>query len=275
MTPDRYGRLAGLMLSGCAEALDSACAGCPGEFREILDRAVELAASRRELSLAACAASAWCGADPETGIPGAVAAHLLDASMTSHLTLPGFSLGLQSEPLWSEFDEASAILAGDALVPAAIGFLAGKGGFQSVRLMRNAAAMLGAGILPGFSLELSLRSKDGSIRLEREDIWKMHAGSISRFAAEAGAILAGADQARVDRAALAGREFGRAADLLMTAECPSKHSSGLADGHRLEESKVLFDEALSSLGDGPGTDMFRSLAGAILESLRGADLFGG
>lgn len=146
MTTGVLDRLEVLLEEEAGRALDEAASEAPGEFRRILDRARESAAVRMDLCLASCAAAAWAGADPALGLPGAVAAHLIDSAVACHITLPGFSLGLQNEALWPEFDEASAILAGDALFPAAIGYLSSRCGLKSVRLAGMAASLLCAGV---------------------------------------------------------------------------------------------------------------------------------
>ncbi len=271
MSPGTLDRLEVLLEEEAGRALDEAASGAPAEFRLILDRARESAAVRMDICLSSCAAAAWAGADPSEGLPGAVAAHLIDSAVACHLTLPGFSLGLQNEALWSEFGEASAILAGDALFPAAIGYMTSRCGLKSVRLAGMAASLLCAGVLPGFSSELALRERGRTEPGEREGVWRLHAGSLARFASEAGAVLAGADGPAVDRAAAAGLELGRAADLAMISDCPSRR--GMTEGEKLEEALSSLENLSASLSDERGAALFIDLAERVRTSLGGGDLF--
>jgi len=233
---------------------------------------VAAAAPAAEQSLVACAAAACCGSGPERGIPAAVAAHLLQAALLSHVTLPGFGLGIQAEPLWAGAGEASAILAGDALIPLAMRHLARTGGFHGPGLVREAAAILGRQTLAGLSLELDLPGRAAPDRAD--EAWRTHAGSFCLVAAGAGALAAGADGPAAERARTMGLSFGRACTLLLMPSCPSRaHLGGQA---ALEAARSLFGEAVEAAWSPAGAEIVEALAERVLaRSGGGADLFEG
>lgn len=268
---DRIDALAGAVSAEARAAVAEAAALAEPAFSAILAGSLDAVSAGLDLCLVSCASARWVGGEPEEGIPGAAAAHILDAATASHLTLPGFMLDLPVESVWSECGEASAILAGDALVPAAMGYLASKGGLNANRLVGAAASLLCGSILPGFSSELSLRDRRKTELQERENAWRRHAGGLARFAAEAGAVLAGADAQAVDGAALAGLELGRAVDLARMPGCPSRHGSPLAE--RVADARAALSSLADSLAGDSRADLFIDLIGRIRSSLEGADLF--
>jgi hypothetical protein len=236
-----------------------------------MEKAVAAAAPAVEQSLVACAAAACCGSDPATGIPAAVASHLLQAALLSHVTLPGFGLGVQAEPLWAGTGEASAILAGDALIPLAMRLLA-RTGFLGPGLVREAAAILGRQALAGLSLELDLPGRAAPDRAD--EAWRTHAGSICLFAAGAGALAAGADGPAAGRARTMGLAFGRACTLLLMPSCPSR--AGMGGQAALEAARALFREAVETAWSPAGARIAEALAERVLaRSEGGADLFEG
>ena len=96
------------------------------------------------------------------------------------------------------FDEATAILAGDALLTLAFEILAGEATHPdaAVRLklisgLSKAAGM--AGMVGGQMLDIEAESRDTSSLSEILLIQSMKTGALFRYACEAGAILGGAD----------------------------------------------------------------------------------
>ena len=96
------------------------------------------------------------------------------------------------------FDEATAILAGDALLTLAFEILAGEATHPdaAVRLklisgLSKAAGM--AGMVGGQMLDIAAESRDTSSLSEILLIQGMKTGALFRYACEAGAILGGAD----------------------------------------------------------------------------------
>lgn len=269
--PDRIDTLSAAVSAEARAAVAEAAALADPAFSAILARSLDAASVGLDLCLVSCATARWTGGEPEEGIPGAAAAHILDAALASHLTLPGFMLDLPVESVWSECGEASAILAGDALIPAAMGYLASKGGLNANRLVGAAASLLCGSILPGFSSELSLRDKRKTDLQERENAWRRHSGGLARFAAEAGAVLAGADGRTVDGAARTGLELGRAVDLARMPGCPSRHGSPLAE--RVADARSALSALADSLAGDSRADLLLELIARIGSSFEGADLF--
>ncbi len=257
----------------CSRVVDDCCTRAPGEFRDALHRAVEGASGIVETSLAACASAAWCGADPLAGMPAATATHLIQAACCSLLTLPGFDLDLRTEALWMETGEATAILVADALIPAAMGHLAAKGGIHASELVRSAATALGRRVLQGYSAELRLRTAGRSGWQEREETWRSHAGAMGRFSAGAGALLAGADRTMVEAAAGIGALIGEAAEVSVSGDVPSRGDRSREDPSM--EAAGLLERAVALAGGPAAAVLFERLGRSILESLRGADLFEG
>ena len=110
------------------------------------------------------------------------------------------------------FDEASAILAGDALLTLAFDVLASIDGVPAVSRLQLVTGLARAagigGMVGGQALDLAAETERpdeaGIVTLQ-----KMKTGALIRYACEAGAIIAGASQA--DRQRLAG--FGAAVGL--------------------------------------------------------------
>ena len=94
MTPtDRIDALSATVSAEARAAVAEAAALAEPEFSAILSRSLDAASVGLDLCLVSCASARWAGGEPEEGIPGAVAAHILDAAVASHLTLPGFPGG--------------------------------------------------------------------------------------------------------------------------------------------------------------------------------------
>ncbi len=106
------------------------------------------------------------------------------------------------------FDEATAILAGDALQALGFGMLARGGGARAAQLVAMAADALGpGGMVGGQQLDLDAEGRD----LAAEAIERIHlmkTGRMLGLALAAGALLAGADEETVDDLDAAGRALG-------------------------------------------------------------------
>ena len=192
-----------------------------------------------------------------------------------------------------QFDEATAILAGDALLTLAFEVLAdpathADGGVRAelcLGLARNAGL---AGMVGGQMLDIAAES--ARVPLDGEAIARLQAmktGALLKFSVEAGAILAGASPSR--RAALAdygaalGAAFQIADDILdaeSTAEKLGKRAGKDADRNKatyvaalgLPEAKALCEakvvEALAAIdaaGLGPEGDILRAAARFVAE----------
>lgn len=243
--------------------------GAPPEFRRVASRVVE-ACHGPFPGLLACAASRWCGAGPEAGLPAAVAAVLLRAALLGHAALPEFSGFFSDSGLAEEAGEADTLLAGDALIPLALEHLAASGGVHSTLLVRDAVrALSGEGVLEGFSLELDLAATGRPDVSEEGGTWRVHAGKLARFASQGGARLAGGTPQLLDDSARIGLCMGLAMDIVQGNPYPSRRAR--SRGASTAEASVLLDEALGLIGNGPEGDLYRQL----IDMVWGEDLFSG
>jgi geranylgeranyl diphosphate synthase type II len=111
-----------------------------------------------------------------------------------------------------QFDEATAILAGDGLLTEAFGLMSAASlveGLPADRVLRAISVLARAagagGMVGGQAVDMELTGRTG---VPLEELKKMHAmktGALLTASCECGAILSGAEEADVDNA----REFGR------------------------------------------------------------------
>ncbi len=229
----------------------------PSPFQKALHSCVTHS-DHLEISLLACAASEWCGCPRATGMPVAVAALMLRAGISVHLSLPGFVAMHDSVPdLLEKRDDVTAILAGDALLALAMEHIAENGGRHATRLLSEAVRATGAnGMLAGLSLKLDQQEEDISLVPDGRSIWEITSGQIARFAAQGGALLAGASDTMLDDAAQIGLLTGRAWYLVENAESSSEKRDGR---NPMFEARTLMEEAETITGHGPEANLFHSI----------------
>ncbi|MCK4504524.1 MAG: hypothetical protein KAW14_02810 [Candidatus Aegiribacteria sp.] len=238
-------------------AINRAAIDIPAPFQKALQVCVTHS-DHLEISLLACAASEWCGHPRATGMPVAVAALMLRAGISVHLTLPGFKAIHDSIPeLLEKQDDVTAILAGDALLALAMEHLAENGGRHAARLLSEAVRATGVrGMLAGLSLKLDQQEEDISVVPDGRSIWEITSGQIARFAAQGGALLAGASDTMLDDAAQIGLLTGRAWYLAEKA----KYSSEKRDERNpMFEARTLMEQAETITGHGPEATLFHSI----------------
>ncbi|WP_182086931.1 polyprenyl synthetase family protein [Aureimonas sp. ME7] len=139
------------------------------------------------------------GADPAAAAPVAIALECIHCYSLIHDDLPAMDdddLRRGRPTVHKAFDEATAILAGDALLTLAFGLVAEADGaiepgnrLALIRLLSREAGA--AGMVGGQALDLAAET----MVLDAAEIARMQAmktGALIAFAAEAGAILAGA-----------------------------------------------------------------------------------
>ena len=162
------------------------------------------------------------------------------------------------------YDEATAILAGDALLTLAFDVIAGEAVHADaavrLRLSRELARASGIGGMAGGQM-LDLESEHRE-RTEAEirQLQSMKTGALLRYACRAGAILADAPEADIDRLTRFGEVIGLAfqlADDLLDVEA-SAETMGKATGKDAEAGKAT----LVALW---GTDRTRSELGRLVE----------
>lgn len=162
------------------------------------------------------------------------------------------------------YDEATAILAGDALLTLAFDVIAGEAvhadAVVRLRLSRELARASGIGGMAGGQM-LDLESEHRE-RTEAEirQLQSMKTGALLRYACRAGAILADAPEADIDRLTRFGEVIGLAfqlADDLLDVEA-SAETMGKATGKDAEAGKAT----LVGLW---GTDRTRTELGRLVE----------
>lgn len=201
------------------------------------------------------------GIAPEEALDAAAAVELVHCYSLVHDDLPAMdddALRRGRPTVHVAFDEATAILAGDALLTLAFEVLASPkthpdAGVRCALALALARAAGPAGMVGGQQLDLEAESlpRQGAHDLDRvEAIQQMKTGALIAFSAEAGAILASAPEE--DRQALAG--FGQAlgaafqiADDLLDVEGTAA-VVGKATGKDAAAGKATFVSALGVEG---------------------------
>jgi farnesyl diphosphate synthase len=186
------------------------------------------------------------GRPPELTLPSAVSVELVHCYSLIHDDLPAMDdddLRRGRPTVHKAFDEATAILAGDALLTLAVGHLAEHGapgdGATAARLVTELAAGAGTGGMVGGQMrdieaEGAMLNETAIARMQA-----MKTGALIRAAVRMGAILGGADNDTLGHltayADAAGRAFQLADDLLDVTASPE--AMGKATGKDAEAGK--------------------------------------
>jgi geranylgeranyl diphosphate synthase type I len=153
------------------------------------------------------------GGRSEDGVPGAVAVELVHNFSLLHDDVMDRDVERRHRPTgWVVFGEAQAILAGNAMLTAAIEVLVGAGaaGQRCLTCLLTAIQQL----ISGQSQDLYLEGRTG---VELEDVLRMEAGKTAALlscSASIGAIAAGASVETVEGLAAFGHEVGIAFQLV-------------------------------------------------------------
>jgi len=166
---------------------------------------------RPALVLAACKAA---GGRQEHALPAAAALELLHAYTLVHDDLPAMDDDDERRgrpTVHIEFDEATAVLAGDGLLTAAFGSLTDlPSAAQTAAALKVLAARAGgAELLAGQALDLAVESDPSDVSFEALE--RVHAGKTGALfaaATELGGIAGGADQQALDKLARYGMAIG-------------------------------------------------------------------
>lgn len=157
----------------------------------------------------------WCamlGGDAEKAMPFAASLECIHTYSLIHDDLPAMDdddLRRGKPSNYKQFDEATAILAGDGLLTEAF-VLMSEAGLPAERVLRAVGILARAagsgGMVGGQAIDMEFTGRSGAVELP--ELQKMHAmktGALITAACECGAVLAGADEKGVESA----REFGR------------------------------------------------------------------
>jgi geranylgeranyl diphosphate synthase, type II len=275
-----------------AESHDPAAA-CPAQLAAAMRYSVLGGGKRLRPVLCLMAAEA-CGAEAEAALPAACAVELVHTYSLIHDDLPAMDdddLRRGRPTCHKAFDEATAILAGDALLTLAFEILATqirstRAAIGCVRALAEAAGA--AGMVGGQMADLLAEGRSDGTPLALEAIHRRKTGALLRAALRMGTIIAGADARH--RAAL--DSYGRAVglafqivdDLLDVQGDEAKLGKRVGKDFGLgkwtypgflgiEESRQrarqLADEAIAALAPlGPGGDRLQALALDLLERER-------
>jgi len=206
----------GARLEAELERLLPAADSAPARLREAMRHAL-LGGGKRlrpRLVLLACRA---CGGEDDDALPVAVAFEMIHAYSLVHDDLPAMdddALRRGQPTVHVAFDEATAILAGDALLTRAFEIIATQppalAADRRARLLAIAAAAAGAGGMIGGQI-LDLAAEGQALPLEPlTALHGMKTGALIAAAAVAGGVVAGATPAALESLDRYGRALGLA-----------------------------------------------------------------
>jgi len=222
----------------------------------------------------ACAAAEAVGASAEAALPLAAAVELVHTYSLVHDDLPCMDdddLRRGRPTVHVAYGEATAVLAGDALLTLAFAVLAGEPGARDAERRLAALRELGAaagsrGLVGGQVDDLDFEPR-GADAAQVESVHARKSAALIAASIAGGAWLGGADAARVERLRRFGRAVGVAfqiADDLLDAEEESTGCSLvpiLGLGRSRERAEALLAEGLTLVEElGERAEPLRALA---------------
>jgi farnesyl diphosphate synthase len=174
--------------------------GCPAKLREAIEYSL-LAPGKRIRPILVLAATDACGGDPQAAVPAACAVEMIHCYSLVHDDLPAMDdddLRRGQPSCHVAFDEAAAILAGDALLTLAFQVLAEPATHPDGEVRSNlvrglAVAAGGHGMVGGQMIDLLAEHTDADFAMITR-IQRLKTGALIGFSCEAGAILGGAPE---------------------------------------------------------------------------------
>lgn len=188
------------------------------------------------------------GADPESVLPAAMSIECMHTYSLIHDDLPSMDnddLRRGMPTCHKQFDEATAILAGDALQALAFELLAELECNAETRidLVRHLAFAAGAqGMVGGQMLDIEADSEGVESVLEVERIHLHKTGALLKYCCEAGALLAGADSEKLEACSRYGKAVGllfQIADDILDATASSE-TLGKSTGKDAAQNKATY-----------------------------------
>jgi geranylgeranyl diphosphate synthase, type II len=268
---------------------------CPARLAMAMRHSVLGGGKRLRPVLCLMAAEA-CGGNRESALPAACALELVHTYSLIHDDLPAMDdddLRRGRPTCHKEFDEATAILAGDGLLTLAFEIVArevspGSAALRCVQVLAEAAGP--AGMVAGQMADLQAEGRTEGHHVERtlaalESIHRRKTGALLRAPLRMGAIIAGAPASHADALDVYGKAVGLAFqivdDLLDIQGDETKLGKRVGkdselgkwtyprflgvDGSR-RRAQQLAEEAVAALEPlGPRAEILRSLALALLE----------
>lgn len=250
---------------------------CPDKLREAIRYAL-LAPGKRIRPLLVLTAAKICGGDLENALPSACAVEMIHAYSLIHDDLPAMDddeIRRGRPTVHIQFDEATAILAGDALIPLALEVVSkdtqpAEVAAQCVTRLARAAGPchLVGGQMDDLSFQYSKISDEPfEIKLEAlERIHRRKTGSLLAVSLELGAMTAGASPEDRQRLVDYGRHLGLAfqiVDDLLDLRATSE-DMGKQTGKDAEQGKLTYP---SVLGEAESETRARQMAAAAMEAV--------
>lgn len=213
-------------------------------------RYAALGGGKRMRAFLALEAASLLQARPEIAVRAAAAAECVHAYSLIHDDLPCMDdddLRRGRPTTHIAFDEATAVLAGDALQALAFELVAGAETAPEVRAglaLELARAVGVAGMAGGQMIDIAAeRSGEAMGLAEIERLQRLKTGALIRFAAVSGAVIAGADPAPFERYAAALGLVFQIRDDLLDAE-GDEAAAGKRLGKDAARGKATFVAAL-------------------------------
>jgi farnesyl diphosphate synthase len=263
--------------AGLSERLTVAGLSGPGPSAERLVAAMRhgsLEGGKRLRPLLVRQAAAIFSIPKQAALPAGLAVEMVHCYSLIHDDLPAMDdddLRRGRPTVHKAFDEATAILAGDALLTQAFGVLADPtchpDADTRIRLVAELAAGSGAGGMVGGQMRDIEGEKGGFTEEEIVTVHAMKTGALIRASVRMGAILGGADlralSALTYYAEAAGRAFQLADDILdVTA---SAETMGKATGKDADAGKQTI---VSRLGVDGARKMLNGIVNEAISALR-------
>ncbi len=230
-----------------AGRLDARARHVPARLADAMRHAL-LGGGKRVRASLVLASMRALGADDGPALPAAEAVECIHAYSLVHDDLPA----MDNDPwrrgrpsCWKAFDEATAILAGDALQALAFEILARADlpAHARAQLVATLAEAAGdRGMVGGQMLDLEAESRDSFTLAEVEGIHVRKTGALIRWCAGAAARMAGADEAHARALLRYGEALGllfQIADDVLDATQPSARL-GKTAGKDAHQGKATF-----------------------------------
>ncbi len=208
------------------DAIDSLSTDCPARLQQAMEYSL-LAPGKRLRPILVLLASDACGGEIAKALPAACAIEMIHAYSLIHDDLPAMDdddLRRGRKTCHRAFDEATAILAGDALLTLAFETMARKirpAGIAAACCVDLASAAGAEGMVGGQCADLEGESQGIAHVEELQAIHRRKTGRLLCSAVTLGGRIAGADQAMLDRLRKFGMSIGLAfqiADDLLDVE---------------------------------------------------------
>ncbi|WP_101925791.1 MULTISPECIES: farnesyl diphosphate synthase [Luteimonas] len=252
-------------------ALDS-CAGTEPRLHAAMRHAVLLGGKRMRPLLVHATAAAF-GTTPASADAPAVAVELVHAYSLVHDDLPAMdddALRRGQPTVHVAFDEATAILAGDALQTLAFSTLAGSAALPAEARLQMVAVLARAsgaiGMCGGQALDTAATGDGAAVSLEAlERLHAMKTGALLRASVSLGALAAGVDAATRARLEIFAGALGLAfqiRDDLLDIEGDSQ-TLGKTAGKDVEQDKATFPALI-------GADASRARLAELASTMREA-----